>query len=73
MDYNTFNSFAAEMEMTVTKEEYLQELIIQQQHASSVEEWQDIQTQIDELAEEDEEWDGQPDELTEWMDFDPDC
>ena len=20
-----------------------------------------------------DEWDGQPDELTEWMDFDPDC
>ena len=23
--------------------------------------------------EEDDEYDGQPDELTEWMDFDPDC
>ena len=73
MDYNTFNSFAAEMGMSVTKEEYLQELIIQQQQTSSVEEWQDIQTQIDELAEEDEEWDGQPDEAQEWYDFDPDC
>jgi hypothetical protein len=20
-----------------------------------------------------DEWDGQPDELTEWLDFDPDC
>jgi hypothetical protein len=26
-----------------------------------------------EIIEEDDDYDGQPDELTEWMDFDPDC
>ena len=25
------------------------------------------------LEEDEDEYDGQPDELTEWMDFDPDC
>jgi hypothetical protein len=27
----------------------------------------------EEEDEEDEEWDGQPDEAQEWYDFDPDC
>ena len=25
------------------------------------------------ILDEEDEYDGQPDELTEWMDFDPDC
>jgi hypothetical protein len=28
---------------------------------------------LDEDEEEDEEWDGQPDEAQEWYDFDPEC
>lgn len=28
---------------------------------------------LDEEEDEDEEWDGQPDEAQEWHDFDPDC
>jgi hypothetical protein len=33
----------------------------------------DMMRANDILLEEDEDYDGQPDEHTEWMDFDPDC
>ena len=33
----------------------------------------DMMRANDILLDEEDEYDGQPDELTEWMDFDPDC
>lgn len=33
----------------------------------------DLMPWLEDDSEEDEEWDGQPDEAQEWHDFDPDC
>ena len=33
----------------------------------------DLMPWLEDDSEDDEEWDGQPDEAQEWADFDPDC
>ena len=33
----------------------------------------ELSPRFDDEPEEDEDWDGQPDEAQEWADFDPDC
>ena len=66
----TYTKGADEMATILTKEQVYNDitaLIVE--NFGSVEAFVDIWNE----AVDSEEYDGQPDELTEWMDFDPDC